>query len=97
MNYINNKIRDSAKGMECQFTIPGVCNYDSTTVVWVHSDQIRHGKGTGIKAHDIFGAYGCSACHAWYSGPADREEKRDVFQLAYERSLVMLLKSGVLK
>ena len=96
-NYVNKRIRESANGRECQFLIPGVCNHDSTTVVWIHSDQLRHGKGTGIKAHDVFGAYGCAACHSWYGGATGREEKRDAFQLAFERSLIILVKSGVLK
>lgn len=97
MNYRNPKITKSAQGRECTFQIPGVCNHDSNTTVWVHSDQIRHGKGGGIKAHDIFGAYGCSDCHAWYGeGKAGRDEKRDAFQLAHEKSLLILLRSGVI-
>jgi hypothetical protein len=96
-NYINKKIRQSANGRVCQFKVPGVCNGNSETVVWVHSDQQRHGKGTGIKAHDVFGAYGCTACHDWYAGGAERDFKREVFQLAHERSLVILVQSGILK
>lgn len=78
--------------------IPGVCNHDSTTTVYAHSNKIRHGKGRGIKSHDIFGAYMCAACHDWYDkGSATREEKDDAFQLAHEETLLALVMSGILK
>ena len=97
MNYRNKKITQSAQGRVCTLRIPGVCNNDSSTVVWCHSNLIRHGKGTGIKAHDVFGCYGCSACHAWLdSGPAPREEKEAMFMLAFEISLLILVLSGIL-
>lgn len=97
MNYRNPQITKSAQGMICTMQVYGVCNHDSSTTVWAHSNQIRHGKGKGIKAHDIFGAFACSACHAWYdAGSASREDKQNIFQLAHEKSLLILLRSGVI-
>lgn len=96
--YQNKRIRESARGQQCAFQIPGVCNGNPETTVWAHSNKQRHGKGRGLKAHDIFGAYACSACHEWYDqGPASRDEKDDAFQLAHERSLLKLVTEGVLK
>lgn len=98
MNYRNPKITQSADGRVCTMQIPGTCNHDSATTVWAHSNKLRHGKGRGIKAHDIFGAYLCGNCHDWYDkGPASRSEKDDAFQLAHEASLLILVKSGILK
>ena len=61
MRVISQKLRNSAKGQDCTFKIPGVCNHDPETTVFCH---IRDGgKGMGNKASDISGAFGCCACH----------------------------------
>lgn len=92
------KITRSAKGKECQFKIPGVCNGNPETTVWCHSDESEDGKGYGHKAHDIFGAFGCAACHHWYdNGPAPREEKRFYFNRAMKRSWKILWREGVIR
>jgi len=54
-----SKIRDSARGRECQIRIPKCCNFDDTTTVLAH----LNGYGMGGKNHDFQGAYACSACH----------------------------------
>jgi len=54
-----SKLRKSAKGRDCQIRIPGVCTGDSSTVVLCHLP----GGGMGGKMPDLFGAFGCSACH----------------------------------
>lgn len=66
--YRNKKLRDSAQGQDCQLRIPGVCNGNPETVVWCHLNGQEYGKGMGHKSHDIFGFYGCSACHDVYDG-----------------------------
>lgn len=61
MRIISTKLRNSARGQECMFQIPGVCNHNPETTVFCH---IRDdGKGMGNKASDLSGAFGCSACH----------------------------------
>jgi hypothetical protein len=78
------------------------CNGDPATTVWCHSNHSEHGKGVGLKAHDIFGFYGCSACHRWYDedskffrvGPEVREH---YFRRAHDTSLLRLVQKGVLK
>lgn len=54
-----SKIRKSAKGQDCQVRIPGICNFNSETVVLSH----LNGGGMGMKNPDWQGAYCCSACH----------------------------------
>lgn len=95
-------IRRSAKGQDCTLRIPGICNWNPETTVWCHSNESVDGKGMGIKARDVEGCYGCSACHAYYDGGytalgIDRETVRRQFNDArvLSRSILELL--GVLK
>lgn len=57
----SQKITESAKGEDCTFNIPGVCNYDPATTVFCHLKFDL--AGVAIKPSDISGAYGCSSCH----------------------------------
>lgn len=83
--------------------IPGVCNHNSETVVWAHSNHYEHGKGLGRKADDKYGCYACSSCHAVLDGQAPRPEgisKYDVnayFDIAMTISRTILRDKGLLK
>jgi hypothetical protein len=57
----SNAMRMSAKGEECTFQIPGVCNGNPETTVLCHLPDESH--GMGHKADDISAAYGCVSCH----------------------------------
>lgn len=59
-----SKFRESAKGQDCRIRVPFVCNGDPATVVLCH----KSGGGMALKENDIFGAFGCAACHAWIDG-----------------------------
>lgn len=95
------KIRKSARGESC--TMYSVnCNRNRDTVVWCHSNLSIHGKGHGLKAHDIFGFYGCSGCHDWYDGRTlmsrgTAAEKRELFFMAHARSLLRLVEKGLVQ
>lgn len=65
-------LREVVRGAPCTFRIPGVQHAPQETTCWCHSNESRHGKGVGLKSHDIFGAIGCKACHDWY----DLESRR---------------------
>lgn len=58
----SQKLRDSARGEDCTFQIPGVCNGNPETVVLCHLPDESHGMGR--KSDDICSAYGCDQCHA---------------------------------
>lgn len=96
-------IRQSARGEECTLLIPHVCNHNSETVVWAHSNFHEHGKGMGLKAKDEFGCYACSSCHAVLDGQAPRPagvSKYDIesyFYQAMYRSRIILRNKGLLK
>ena len=57
-------LRKEAKGRPCKIRIPHVCNGNPETTVLCHPNkQSVFGSGTGSKPDDMFGAWGCSACH----------------------------------
>lgn len=54
-----SKLRESARGRDCQIRIPSVCSGNPETVVLCHLP----GGGMGGKMPDLFGAFGCQSCH----------------------------------
>ena len=61
MTITSKKLRASARGRECSVRLPGVCNFNSETVVLAH---LRCGmKGMGMKSPDNMAVFACSACH----------------------------------
>ncbi len=61
MGIISQKLRDSARGQQCTFCIPGICDSGPETVVLCHAPS--DSKGMGNKAHDYHAAFGCYTCH----------------------------------
>lgn len=97
-----SKITESANGMECQVRIPGVCSGDNSTVVWAHAIGLSSGRGIGMKANDLSGAYACQKCHDAY----DRRIKpfgvlyfqvKECFYEGHLRSLAILIEKGLVK
>jgi hypothetical protein len=66
MRIASQAVIDSARGAPCSARFPGICNHDPATTVWCHLSGGRFGKGMGMKAHDVLGFAGCSACHEYY-------------------------------
>jgi hypothetical protein len=75
------------RGQPCYLLVPGVPAHPVDTVVPCHSNQARHGKGRGIKAHDKYTVPGCMYCHHAIdqSGQFTREEKFALWDNAYAR------------
>lgn len=98
-----SKIRQSARGQECQVRIIGVCNHNSETVIWAHPNNGAAGKGMGMKAKNGLGSYCCSSCHDVIDGRAPRPagmRKNDVdmaFHEGHQRSYVILIEKGLVK
>lgn len=61
MGIVCQKLRDSARGQDCMFSIPGVCNHNAETTVLCHAPSEI--KGMASKGHDYHAAFGCRACH----------------------------------
>lgn len=94
-------IRDSARGEECTVRIPGVCTFDAEKTIWSHAPFGAAGKGRGIKAIDLAGAYCCTACDAVIDGQAPlppgltrQQAELDWFH-GHMRSLVRLMQKGL--
>ena len=62
----SRKVLDSARGQQCSARFPGICNGDSSTVVFAHLNGAAFGKGMGVKAHDVLGFHACADCHSYY-------------------------------
>lgn len=97
-----SKIRESARGQECQVRIPGVCSHDPAKTIWSHYSGQAGGKGVGRKSIDEAGAYACTACDSVYDGQSKRPagmSRQDV-DLAWAdghiRSLVILKQKGLI-
>ncbi len=75
------------RGQPCYLAIPGCCTRDVATVVPCHSNQLRHGKGKGIKALDVYTVPGCRACHAEIDQGKrfTKQEKFGIWDDAYAR------------
>lgn len=83
------KLDKICHGRECYLRIPGVCRNRSDTVVPAHSNQLKHGKGRGIKAKDEFTVPACYWCHAELDQGKNlsKQERRHYWDDAYERWL----------
>lgn len=57
-------LRKYARDKPCTIRIPQVCNGDNSTTVLCHL-RMAGISGMGLKANDLLGAWGCSACHRY--------------------------------
>lgn len=95
-------IRDSARGEECTVRIVGACYGDKEHTIWSHAPLKDAGKGLGLKAIDLCGAYCCTACDAVIDGQrplppgASRTSVLMDWMHGHLRSLVRLGQKGLL-
>jgi hypothetical protein len=80
-----------AKGKQCFIRVNGYCNFNPETTVACHARLIGI-SGMGMKAPDLFIAFGCSACHDVVDGRDHRANK----EFTVEQRRLMLLE-GVLR
>lgn len=86
-------LRDTAIGMPCTIQLP-VCKNRTDTTVWVHSDELEHGKGKAEKAHDAAGAWGCCDCHEALP-KLPRAQRVAVMRAAIIRTVIQLFERGM--
>ena len=97
------KLRASARDQECTLRFPLVCNYRTDTTVLCHSNQLKDGKGMGLKAPDTRAAYGCVRCHDVLDGRAPRpacmtrEDMLERFEEATRVTNEIMARMGLLK
>lgn len=97
---VQQSIRDSARGEPCQVRIPG-CPGDPAMTIWSHLPSQSGGKGRGIKALDLCGAYGCTFCDSVIDGQRplppgySRAMAMNDWFHGHMRSLVILRQKGL--
>jgi len=78
----SKKIRNSARGEDCQVRIPNVCNFNPETTVGAH---VGKGGGMGGKVSDLEIAYCCSSCHDVLDGRVNTWFlDKEILVMAYE-------------
>lgn len=92
------KLRELARGRDCQVRLPGICNFDPETTVLAHY-RLAGSCGMGIKPHDLLGAWACSSCHDEIDRRSRSTDAQDAALAHLEgvlRTLVILIKEGVI-
>jgi hypothetical protein len=94
-------LRKLARGRECHIRVPGICCHDPTRVVGCHY-RLPGLSGMGIKASDIFIAYGCQPCHDVCDGRTrtatySRDELRLMLAEGVMRTIAILVKEQVIR
>ena len=69
------------------------------TIVAAHSNQLRDGKGRGIKAHDFRVAFLCSSCHYSIDQAPNlsKEERRELWEEAHRKTIGWLFENRYVK
>ena len=91
-----SKLRNLARGRQCQVRVPFCCNGNEETVVLAHY-RMATLSGMGIKSPDWCGAWACSDCHrAIDSGSANytRPELNLMHAEGVFRTLAILEREG---
>ena len=89
--YRNQKLLEIVREFECV-----LCGAEDGTVVAAHSNQLRDGKGKGIKAHDYRIAALCYRCHmAIDQGHRmNKQEKEAMWEEAHRKTIGYLFERG---
>lgn len=90
MNYRNPKLLKLADGAPCM-----MCAMQDGTVVAAHSNQLRDGKGTSIKAKDFRVAFLCMRHHNMIDNDKElsREERINLWEEAHRRTIGWLFEN----
>ncbi len=96
---MSTHLRKAAKDRGCTVPIPGVCKFNTQTVVLAHT-RLSGISGMGTKAPDLLGAWACSACHDEVDGRTNKSGlSRDELRLAHydgmARTIAQLVKEGL--
>jgi hypothetical protein len=87
MNYRNKKLLEVVREAPCM-----MCSMEDGTVCAAHSNQLRDGKGTGIKAQDFRIAALCARCHFMLDNGKElsKEQRIELFEQAHRDTIAWL-------
>ena len=93
MIYRDRKLLDVIRESPCQ-----ACGREDGTIVAAHSNQLRDGKGRGIKAHDYRIAALCHTCHSEIDQGAklSKAERIEAWEEAHRKTIGWLFESGLI-
>jgi hypothetical protein len=89
--YRNRKLLDILRESPCQ-----ICGRSDGTIVAAHSNQLRDGKGRGLKASDYRVAALCYGCHAEIDQGTklSKTERVEAWEEAHRKTIGWLFESG---
>lgn len=92
--YRNPKLLQAVRDSACQH-----CGAKDGTIVAAHSNQMRDGKGRGIKAHDYRIAALCFKCHYEIDQGKDlsRQERLNIWEDAHRATVGWLFENDLIK
>lgn len=96
MMYRNRLLLDSIRHLPCCWPVTHRC---WGAVEAAHSNQLRDGKGKGIKAHDYRVAAICHGQHAELDQgkTLTKIERFDLWEEAHRRTIGLLFEKGIVK
>jgi hypothetical protein len=91
--YRNQKLLEAVRESPCQH-----CGVNDGTVCAAHSNQLRDGKGRGLKAHDYRIAALCFKCHSALDQGRDmsRQERVNMWEEAHRATVGWLFESDII-
>jgi len=91
--YRSDKLLRALRDSPCQ-----QCGREDGTVVAAHSNQMRDGKGRGLKAHDYRIAALCFTCHAEIDqgSKMSREERLNAWENAHRKTIGWLFDNNLI-
>jgi hypothetical protein len=92
--YRNKDLLEIVRQSPCQ-----ACGRVDGTVVAAHSNQLRDGKGRGLKAHDYRIAAMCFSCHSNLDqgNTMSKEERVEMWDEAHRKTIGWLFENDRLK
>lgn len=84
MNYRSTRLINAVRESPCQH-----CGLQDGTVVAAHSNQLRDGKGRGLKAHDYRIAALCFNCHFEIDqgSKLSKQERIELWENAHRKTI----------
>lgn len=91
--YRNKKLLEIVRKSPCQH-----CGTQDGTIVAAHSNQLRDGKGRGIKAHDYRIAALCYGCHMKLDQGTrmSKQERVEMWDEAHRKTIAWLFENDLL-
>jgi len=92
--YRNPKLLVACRELPCQ-----LCGIEDGTIVAAHSNQLRDGKGRGLKASDYRIASLCFLCHSQIDQGKDlnRVMRVELWELAHRKTIGELFERGLIQ